>query len=503
MASEAQAHNDGKAQGSRAQHRRNARSGQGIIEANRKTAICKHWLQGVCPFGARCAFAHGAKELRNATAKPSPPPETVKAKHLQSSASRDATTSCSEPRCTVHPGAFSDGESWLLEAKSPVTDQGSRDEDGHGHRGVWLETRGHSAGGNNPYLRGTLRENESWAKIAQGTPIHGRENDCARASNVTAATTTTTAPSYFYGDEHCRNAFRETKAHAAGPAPCSSGVVCRCRTRSNRDTPRAVGCAASFDPEPTFATTGLAFSPRGCSSSPAPLNLGPPSAPQRSSTAAPAAAHRWNPVTYNGSALLGSFASSLQENAEARKPSPSPAPIPRHEMDDLLGRMMSVLSLDVSRSNDDDASRDVGPSVPQSWYDPVLLRPVGEKEPARLKTAQQQGGPSGDSSRPDQSYRSDSLGKSVAPDRDSLGTFTTSADAFSIPSIGSILEEKWPTVLPAGRGLKPSSSMAMAPSTRVHNDVLTNPGGSFSHSLWSCTAVRMRWLLADSSRRSG
>ncbi|CAN0459950.1 unnamed protein product, partial [Ectocarpus sp. 8 AP-2014] len=340
----------------------------------------------------------------------SPPPETGKAKHLQISASRDATTSCSDPRCTVRPGALNDGESWLPEAKSPVTDQGSRDADGHGHRGVWLETRGHSAGSNNPCLRGTLRENESWAKIAQGTPIHGRENDGARASNVTAATTTTTTTtatsSEFYGDERCRSAFRETKAHAAGPAPCSSGVVCCCRTRSNRDTPGAVGCVASFDPEPTFATTGLAFSPRG-RSSPAPLNLGPPSALQRSSTAAPAAAHPWNPVTYNVSALGGSFASSLQENVQSRKPSPSPAPIPRHEMDDFLGRMMSVLSPDVSCSNDDGASCGVGPSVSQSWYDPVLLRPVEEKEPARLKTAQQQGGPSGDSSRLDQSYRSD------------------------------------------------------------------------------------------------
>ncbi|CAM9862958.1 unnamed protein product, partial [Ectocarpus sp. 4 AP-2014] len=493
--SQAQAHNNGKAQGSRAQHRRNARSGQGIIEANRKTAICKHWLQGVCPFGARCAFAHGAKELKDATAKPPPPPEMGKAKHLQSSTSRDATTSYSDPRCTIPPGAFSDGESWLLEAKSPVTDQGSRDADGHCHRGVWLETRGHSAGSNDPYLRGTLRENESWAKIAQGKPIHGRESDGARASNVTAAsttttTTTTTTPPDFYGDELRRSAFRETKAHAAGPAPCSSGVVCCCRTRSSRDTPRAFGCVASVAPGPTFSTTGLAFSPRGCTS-PAPLNLGPLSALQRTSTAAPAAAHRCNPINYNGSAFGGSFASSLQENAEARKPSPSPAPIPRHGMDDFLGRMMSVLSLDASRSNDDDASRDVGPSVPQSWYDPFLLRPVEEKEPARLKTAQQPGGPSGDSSRLDQSYRSDSLGKSLAPGKDSKGTSTTSGDAFSIPSIGSILDEKWPTALPAGGALKPSS---MAPSTRVHNDVLTNPGGSFSHSLWSCSAVHMRWL---------
>lgn len=47
-----------------------------------------------------------------------------------------------------------------------------------------------------------------------------------------------------------------------------------------------------------------------------------------------------------------------------------------------------------------------------------------------------------------------SLGKSVAPDRDSKGTFTTSRDAFSIPSIGSILDEKWPTVLPTGGALK-------------------------------------------------
>ncbi|CAM9508933.1 unnamed protein product, partial [Ectocarpus sp. 12 AP-2014] len=489
--SQAQAHNNGKAQGSRAQHRRNARSGQGIIEANRKTAICKHWLQGVCPFGGECcAFAHGAKELRNATAKPSPPPETCKAKHFQCSTSRDATTSCSDPRCTIPPGAFSDGESWLLEAKSPVTDQGSRDTDGHGHRGMWLETRGHSAGSNNPYLRGTLRENESWAKIAQGKPIHGRENDGARSSNVTAIATTTTTPPDFYNDELCHSAFRETKANAAGPASCSSGVVCCCRSRSNRDTPRAFGCVASVASESTFSTTSLAFNSRGCSS-PAPLNLGPPSAIQRTSTTAPAAAHRWNPITYNGSAFGGSFASSLQENAEARKPNPPPAPIPGHEMDDFLGRMMSVLSLDVSRSNDDDASRDVGSSVLQSWYDPVLLRPVEEKEPARLKTAQRPGGPPGNSSRLDQSYRGDSLGKGEAPDRDSEGAFTTSGDAFSISSIGSILDEKWPTVLPAGGALKPSS---MAPSTRVHNDVQTNPGGSFSHFLWSCSAVHMRWL---------
>ncbi|CAN0332384.1 unnamed protein product, partial [Ectocarpus sp. 13 AM-2016] len=256
-----------------------------------------------------------------------------------------------------------------------------------------------------PYLRGTLRENESWAKIAQGKPIHGRENDGTRASNVTAIAPATSTTPDFYGDELCHGAFRETKAHVAGPASCSSGVVCCCRTRSNRDTPRAFGCVASVASESTFSTTSLALSARGCTS-PAPLNLGPPSALQRTSTAAPAAAHCWNPINYNDSAFGGSFASSLQENAEARKPSPSPSPIPRYEMDDFLGRMMSVLSLDVSRSKDDDASRDVGSSVLQSWYDPVLLRPVDEKEPARLKTAQQPGGPSGNSPRLDQSYRS-------------------------------------------------------------------------------------------------
>eukprot|EP00903_Cladosiphon_okamuranus_P011284 g10640.t1 len=37
---------------------------KGIIEANRKTEMCNHWLRGECPFGAKCAFAHGAHELR-------------------------------------------------------------------------------------------------------------------------------------------------------------------------------------------------------------------------------------------------------------------------------------------------------------------------------------------------------------------------------------------------------------------------------------------------------
>ncbi|CAN0175278.1 unnamed protein product, partial [Ectocarpus fasciculatus] len=453
--SQAQAHN-GKAQGSRAQHRRNTRSGQGIIEANRKTAICKHWLQGICPFGARCAFAHGAKELRNATTKPSPPPETGKAKHHQSPASRDATTPCSDPRCTAPPGAFSDGESWLLEAKSPVTDQGFLDADGHGRRSAWFETHGHSAATNNPHLRGMLRENETWAKIAQRKPSQRRENDYARAPNVTTtATTTATTPSDFHRDEHGRSSvFRGTKAHVvvAGSAPCSSGVICCCRARSSRDvniTPGAFSRGASVDPEQALSASGLVFCPRG-GSSPAPLNLGPPSPPpsqERTSTAAPAAAHRWNPITYNTSSAFGdSFPSSLKKGneEEARKPSPSPAPTDhryRHEMDDFLGRMMSVLSLDASRSNGDDASRDVGPSVPPSWYGPVLQL-VEEKESAPSKTAQQPGGLSGDSSRLDQSYRNDSLSKSVAPDRNRKGTFTFSGDAFNVPSMGPILDEK-------------------------------------------------------------
>lgn len=29
-----------------------------------KTVICRNWRSGQCSYGARCAFAHGADELR-------------------------------------------------------------------------------------------------------------------------------------------------------------------------------------------------------------------------------------------------------------------------------------------------------------------------------------------------------------------------------------------------------------------------------------------------------
>ena len=30
-----------------------------------KTEVCKNWLQGVCPYAEKCAFAHGMQELRS------------------------------------------------------------------------------------------------------------------------------------------------------------------------------------------------------------------------------------------------------------------------------------------------------------------------------------------------------------------------------------------------------------------------------------------------------
>ncbi|CAG9328802.1 unnamed protein product [Blepharisma stoltei] len=30
-----------------------------------KTEICKNWVNGFCPFGEACAFAHGKEELRD------------------------------------------------------------------------------------------------------------------------------------------------------------------------------------------------------------------------------------------------------------------------------------------------------------------------------------------------------------------------------------------------------------------------------------------------------
>mmetsp|Transcript_10725 Transcript_10725/g.15135 ORF Transcript_10725/g.15135 Transcript_10725/m.15135 type:complete len:411 (-) Transcript_10725:281-1513(-) len=39
-------------------------SSPGIIEANRKTEICRNWEAGTCPYGDKCAFAHGSTELK-------------------------------------------------------------------------------------------------------------------------------------------------------------------------------------------------------------------------------------------------------------------------------------------------------------------------------------------------------------------------------------------------------------------------------------------------------
>ncbi|KAG5182633.1 hypothetical protein JKP88DRAFT_164454 [Tribonema minus] len=34
-----------------------------VIEANRKTELCRNWQNGTCLYGGKCAFAHGQSEL--------------------------------------------------------------------------------------------------------------------------------------------------------------------------------------------------------------------------------------------------------------------------------------------------------------------------------------------------------------------------------------------------------------------------------------------------------
>ncbi|CAM9924253.1 unnamed protein product [Ascophyllum nodosum] len=113
---------------------RRTRSGQGIIEANRKTEICRHWLAGACPFGGKCAFAHGAHELR----APSIDMERtgrngmtskmfqVQSTRYDSKSDGDAMARCCSLRCTAHTNGrmLNMGNSQLLRC-SP--------SDGHVH----------------------------------------------------------------------------------------------------------------------------------------------------------------------------------------------------------------------------------------------------------------------------------------------------------------------------------------------------------------------------------
>ncbi|CAN0242686.1 unnamed protein product [Pylaiella littoralis] len=47
--------------------RRKGRPSTSIIEVNRKTELCRGWLEGTCSFRGRCAFAHGTSDMKHKT----------------------------------------------------------------------------------------------------------------------------------------------------------------------------------------------------------------------------------------------------------------------------------------------------------------------------------------------------------------------------------------------------------------------------------------------------
>ncbi|CAN0136116.1 unnamed protein product, partial [Ectocarpus sp. 6 AP-2014] len=506
---------------------------------------------------AKCAFAHVAKDLRNPTAERSENEKlTDKRRQHRDSPTGDTTTaSCCDPRRTIHRhSSFAGGEIRTLKDNSsarrrdannncnPLQEVGTNSQpQAHysmnpvprGTFPLWespnaiLQGPNATIGWTGPNaahlsssnikdktivspsieehgFRGTLREDETWAKIAQ--------TKSRRAGGGTDGVSTQTFslasnPSEVKRTKHCLGVMFE--AMDAAVSACSSKQRCRCFYSSCNGS-----AVTATDLGPMATTAGLSLGANGRST----LNLGPPFfASSPSSQGVPASlstSHCWNPLAYENS-LLGKLSSSIAHqslpgNAGHQTSGPSGAPSDQCHIDDALDWMMSDLRRSSSPSSGDtggDGARGLDVVTRMiAWEAPFFLpSAVGIEEPRPLKPAHQIGGRSGDSSRLDRSFGTNiSTNIMASPDMDSKRSSTAhlthtlrESRVVSFPKDGwqpafrTAASPKKNEVVRSVAAINPSPSpspfdwgLESSSFTPVSNNVLKYPTGGFPPSSW-------------------
>ncbi|CAM9234600.1 unnamed protein product, partial [Ectocarpus sp. 8 AP-2014] len=511
---------------------------------------------------AKCAFAHGAKDLRNPAAERTAPPKTDKRRQHRGSPTGDTNTaSCCDPRCTVHRHSSFAGDEIRTpkdnssaarrdatnncngcNCRQPLQEIGTNSQpQAHdsmnpiprGTFSLWespnaiLQGPNATIGWTGPNaahlsssnskdktivsrsieehgFRGTLREDETWAKIARTKPRRaGGGTDGVSIETSSLASN----PSEVERTKHCLGVMVE--ATDAAVSACSSKQRCRCFYSSCNGS-----AVTATDLGPMTTTAGLSLGANGRN----PLNLGPPFfASSPSSQGIPAslsASHCWNPLAYENS-LLGKLSSSIAHqslagNAGHQTSGPSVAPSDQRHIDDALDGMMSDLRRVSSPSSGDTGGDDPrGLDVVTrmiAWEAPFFLpSAVGVEERGPLKPARQLGGRSGDSSRLDRSYRTNiSTNIMASPDMDSKRASTARlTDTLRESRVVSFPKDGWQPSLPTAASPKKNevvrSVAAINPSpspspfdwglesssfTPVSNNVLKYPTGGFPPSSW-------------------
>ncbi|CAM9098650.1 unnamed protein product, partial [Ectocarpus sp. 4 AP-2014] len=265
-------------------------------------------------------------------------------------------------------------------------------------------------------FRGTLREDETWAKIAR---TKSRRAGGATDGVSTQNSSLTSNPPEAERTKHCLGVMTEAETDAAVSA-CSSKQRCRCYFSSSDGS-----AVTTADLGPMAATAGLSLG----------TSVGPPSfASSPSGQGTPAslpASNCWNPLAYENS-LLGKPSSSTAHPSIAghQTSGPSGAPSDQHHIDDALDGTMSDLHRVPSPSDGDaggDGARGLDVSTRMLPWEALFFRQaaVGIEESRPLKPAQQLEGRSGDSSRLDRLYRTSISTNSMAsPNMDSKRTST-------------------------------------------------------------------------------
>ncbi|CAM9270191.1 unnamed protein product, partial [Ectocarpus fasciculatus] len=508
----------------------------------------------------KCAFAHGARDLRSPAAGRTAPPKMDKTRQHRGLPTGDTTTPCCDSRCTVHHHFVGDetrtpkDNSFTARrdannscngctCRQPLQEFGTKNQpqahDGtnpvpRGTFSLWespnaiLQGPTVTLGWTDPNaaypsssnikdkanvlpsteercFRGTLREDETWAKIARAKSRRvggGADGVSTQTSSLTSNL------SEAERTERCLGVMSEAATDAA---VCARSSKERCRSYYSSSNGNAL-TATDLGPMPT--TVGLSLDTNG--RSPSPFNLGPPSfasAPSQSTPASLSTSHCWNPLAYENS-LLGKPSASTPHpstggNAGHQTSGPSVAPSDQHHVDDARARMMSDVGR-VSSLSDDSAGGGGGRSLDDSmrmlpWAAPLFLQPAtGSEESRPLQPTQQLGGRFGDSSRPGRSYRTNISSVGASPDMDTRRASTAfptevsrESNILSFPKDGQqpalpttasrknnvvrvvAATNPSPSPSPFDWGLESSASF-----TPVSNNVLKYPTGGFPPSSW-------------------